>query len=109
MPTLANVEMIGSVAKMVEKLGAAKTVVNKATWPATVRRTDRHLQEENVENRDQARLEEIRVATVRDRFVPPPRTENGPRRPKKHLRRPGGRRPREELNSAISTKKPEKN
>ena len=59
MPTLANVEMSGSVAKMVEKLGAATTVVNKATWPATVGRTDRHLEEEKVENRYQARLEEL--------------------------------------------------
>ena len=58
-PTLANVEKSGFVAKMVEKLGAATTVVNKATWPATVRRTDRHLAEKNVENRDQARHEEI--------------------------------------------------
>ena len=49
-PTLANVEMSSLVAKMVEKLGAATTVVNKATWPATVRRTDRHFEEENVEN-----------------------------------------------------------
>ena len=59
MPTLVNVEMSGSNAKMVENLDAATTVVNKATWPATVRRTDRHLEEENVGNQDQARHEEI--------------------------------------------------
>ena len=57
--TLANVEMISSVAKMVDKLGAATTVANKASWPATVRRTDRHPEEENVGKRDQAHLEDI--------------------------------------------------
>ena len=51
--------MIGSIAKMVEKIGTATTVVNKATWPATVGRTDRHLGEENVKNQDQARLKEF--------------------------------------------------
>ena len=101
--------MRGPVAKMVEKLGAATTVMNKATWPATVGRTDRHLEEGNVENGDQARPEEISVETVRDGFDPAPRRENGPQRPKKHLRRPGGGRPREELNSTISTNKPKKN
>ena len=59
MPTLVNVGMSGSDAKMVEKLSAATTVVNKATWPATVRTTDRHLEEENVGNQDQAGHEEI--------------------------------------------------
>ena len=58
-PTLANVKMISSVAKIVEKLGAATTVVNKATLPETVRGTDRHLEEKNVENQDQAHVEEI--------------------------------------------------
>ena len=43
------------------------------------------------------------------RFRPAPRAKNGPRRPGKHLRRPGGGRPREELNTTISTSKPEKN
>ena len=42
--------MSGSVAKMVEKLGAATTMVNNPTWPVTVRRTDHHLEEENVES-----------------------------------------------------------
>ena len=59
MPTLVSVEMSDSDAKTVEKLDAATTVVNKSTWPATVRRTDCHLEEENVQNRDQARHEEI--------------------------------------------------
>ena len=59
MPKLVNVRTSGSDAKMVEKLGAATTVVNKATWPAAVQRTDRHLVEENVGNQDQARHEEI--------------------------------------------------
>ena len=59
MPTLANIETSSSDAKMVEKLGAATTVVNKVTWPATVRGTNRHLEEEKVRNRDQARHEYI--------------------------------------------------
>ena len=59
MPTFVNVGMSGLYAKMVEKLGPATTVVNKVTWPATVRGTDGHLDEENVRNRDQARHEEI--------------------------------------------------
>ena len=49
------------------------------------------------------------MGTVRGSFDPAPRAENGPRRPKKHLRRLGGGRHREELNCAISTTKPEKN
>ena len=36
-PTLANVETTSSIATMVEKLGAATTVANKDTWPATVK------------------------------------------------------------------------
>ena len=109
MPTLVNVETNGSDAKMVEKINAATIVANKATWPATVQRIDCHLEEENVENRDQARHEEIRVETVRDDLDPAPRAKKGPRRPTKHLRRPSGVRPREELNTTISTGKPEKN
>ena len=46
MSTLVNVVMNGSDAKMVdvkmvEKLGVATIVVNKATWPVTVQRIDR--------------------------------------------------------------------
>ena len=37
------------------------------------------------------------------------RADNSACRPKKHLRRPGGGRPREELNSTINTEKPGKN
>ena len=59
MPTLVHVEMNGSDAKMAEKLGAATIVANKATWSATVQSFDRHLEDENVENQDQARHEEI--------------------------------------------------
>ena len=59
MPTLVNVETNGSDAKMVEKIGAATTVANKATWPETAQRIDRHLEDENVGNQDQARHEEI--------------------------------------------------
>ena len=33
--------------------------LHKGTWPATVRRIDHHLEEENVKGQDQARLEEI--------------------------------------------------
>ena len=109
MPTLVNVEMKGSDPKMVEKVGAATIVANKATWPATVQSIHRRPEDENVENQDPARLEEVRVETVRDGFDPAPRAKNGPQRPRKHLRRPGGGRPREELNTTISTSKPEKN
>ena len=106
MPTLVNVGTSSSDAKMFEKLGAATTVPNKATWPATVQRTDRHLEEENVQNQDQARHEVIWVETVGDGFDPAQRAKNGPERPRKHLRRPGGGRSREELNTTISTSKP---
>ena len=77
--------MIGSIAKMVEKLGAATTVPNKATWPATVRRADRHLKEENVESQDRAHLKEISVETVMNDFDQAPGAGNGSRRPKEHL------------------------
>ena len=59
MPTLVNVGTSGSDAKMVEKLGGATTVANKATWRATVQRTDGHLEKENAGNQDQAHHEEI--------------------------------------------------
>ena len=58
-PTLTNLGTIGSMVKIVEKLGIATTVASKGTWPATVRRIDHHLEEENVEGQDQARLEAI--------------------------------------------------
>ena len=55
MPTLVNVVMNGSGGKMVEKVGAATIAANKATWPATVQRIDRHPEEENIENQGRAR------------------------------------------------------
>ena len=59
MHTLVNLKMNGSDARMVEKLGAATIVANKATWPATAQRIHRHVNDENVKNQDQARHEEI--------------------------------------------------
>ena len=109
MPTLVNVVMNGSDAKMVKKVGAATVVANKATWPATVQSIDRHPEDEKVENQGQARREEIRVETVKDGFDPAPKAKTGPQRPRRHLRRPGGGRPREELNTTISTNKPQRN
>ena len=114
MPTLVNVVMNGSDAmmddtKMVEKVGAATIVGNKANWPATVQSIDRHPEDESVENHGRTRREEIRVETVRDGLDPAPKAKKGPQRPRIHLRRPGGGRPREELNTTISTNKPEKN
>ena len=35
---------------MVEKAGVATIVVNKATWPVTVQKVDRHPEDENVGN-----------------------------------------------------------
>ena len=49
------------------------------------------------------------METVRDGFDPAPRAKNGQQRPRKHPRRPGGGRPGKELNTTISTSKPEKN
>ena len=109
MPSFLNVEMNGSDAKMVEKVGAATIASKKATWPATVQSIDRHPEDESVENQDRACREEIRVKTVRDGFNPAPKAKKGPQRPRRYLRRPGGGRPREELNTTISTNKPERN
>ena len=107
MPTLVNVVMNGSeakmVAKMVEKVGAATIVANKATWPATVQSIDHRPEDENVENQGRARREEIRVETVRDSFDPAPKAKKGPQRPRRYLPRPGGGCPREELKTTIST------
>ena len=55
MPTLVNVVMNGSNAKMgdakmVEKVGVATIVVNKATWPVTAQRIYRHPEVESVRN-----------------------------------------------------------
>ena len=114
MPTLVNVAMNGSDAKMadakmVEKVRAATIVANKATWPASAQSMDRHPEDESVEHQGRTRREEIRVETVRDGFDPAPKAKQGPQRPRRHLRRPGGGRPREELNTTISSIKPEKN
>ena len=108
MPTLVNVVMNGSDAKMVEKVGAATIVASKATWSATVQSIDRYPEDESLENQGRARREKIRVETVRDVFDPSPKAKKGPQRPRRHLRRPGGGRPREELNTTISTNTPEK-
>ena len=114
MPTLVNVVMNGLDAKMVdvkmvEKVGVATIVANKATWPATVQSIDRPPENESVGNQGRTRREEIRAETVRDGFDPASKAEKGPQRPRRHLRRPGGGSPREELNTTISTNKPEKN
>ena len=90
MPTLVNVVMNGSDAKMVdakmvEKVGAATVVAKKATCPATVQSIDRHSGDESVENRGRTRREEIRVETVRDGFNPAPEAKKGPQRPRRHL------------------------
>ena len=95
MPTLVNVVMNGSDAKMVdakmvEKVGVATIVANKATWPSTVRGIDRDPEDESVVNQGRTRREEIRVETVRDSFDPAPKAEKGPQRPRRHFRRPGG-------------------
>ena len=109
MPTLVNVVMNGADAKMVEKVGVATIVVNKATWPVTVQKVDRHPEEENARNQGRKHRDEIKVETARDGFDPAPRAEKGPQRPGKQFRRPGRGRPREERNTTTSTGKPEKN
>ena len=114
MPTLVNVVMNRSDAKMVyakmvdakmvEKVGVATIVVKKATWPVTVQRIDRHAEDESVGNLDPTRRDEIKVEIVRDGFDPAPKAEKGPQRPRRHFRRPGGGRRREELNTTTSVK-----
>ena len=88
MPTLVNVVMNGSDAKMVdakmvENVGVATIVVNKATWPVTVQRIDRHPEDESVGNQGRTRRDEIKVELARDGFDPAPKAEKGPRRPRK--------------------------
>ena len=94
---------------MVEKVGVATIVVNKATWPMTVQKVDRHPEDENVGNQGRTRRDRIKVETARDGFDPAPRAEKGPQRPRKHFQRPGGGHSREELNTTTSTNRPEKN
>ena len=108
MPTLVNVVMKGLGArmvdvKMVEKVGFATIVANKATWPATVQSIDRRSEEESGGNQGPTRRDGIKVETARDGLDPAPKAEKGPQRPRRHCRRPGGGRPREELNTTIST------
>ena len=114
MPTLVNVLMNGSDAKMVdakrvEKVGAATIVVNKATCAVTVQKVNHHPVDESVGNQGRTHRGEIKVEIARDGFDPARRAEKGPQRPRKHFRRPCGGRPREELNTTTSTNKPEKN
>ena len=114
MPTLVNVVMNGSDAKMVdakmvEKVRVATIVSNKATWPMTVQKVDRHPEDDNVGNQGRTHRDEIKVETARDGLDHAPRAEKGLQRPRKQFRRPCGGRPREELNTTTSTHKPEKN
>ena len=110
MPKLVNGSDANMVdAKKVEKVGVATIVVNKATWPVTVQKVDRHPVDENVENQGRTHRDEIKVKTARDGFDPTPRAQRGLQWPRKQSRRPGGGRPREELNTTTSTNKPEKN
>ena len=95
--------------KMVEKVGVARIVVNKATWPLTVQKVGRYPEDENVGNQGQSHRDEIKVETARDGFDPAPTAEKGLQRPRKQFRRPGGGCPREELNTTTSTNKPEEN
>ena len=60
--------MIGRIGGIIDKLGVATTVASKGTWPATVRRIDRHLEEYNIEGQAPASLKDIQVETVRDNF-----------------------------------------
>ena len=87
MPTLVNVVMNVSDAKMVdakmvEKVGVATIVVNKATWPVTVQRIDRHPEDESVGNKGRTNRDEIKVEIARDGFDPAPKAEKGPQRPR---------------------------
>ena len=89
MPTLVNVVMNGSdakmgEAKMVKKVGVATIVANKATWPATVQSMDRHSEDDSVGNQGQTRRGEIKVEIARDGFDPAPKAEKGPQRPRRH-------------------------
>ena len=59
MHTLVNVGMIGRIVRIIEKPDVASTVASKNTWPAVLRRIDRHLEEEGIEDQDQARLQDI--------------------------------------------------
>ena len=85
MPTLLNVVMNGSDAKMVEKVGVSTIVVNKATWPVTVVKVHCHPEDENVGNQGQTHRDEIKVETARDGFDPAPRAEKGLQRPGKQF------------------------
>ena len=110
MPTLVNGSDVNMAdAKMVEKADVATTAANKDTWHATVQKVDRHPEDENAGNHGRTRRNETKVETARDGFNPAPRAEKGLQRPRKQFRRPGGGRPREELNTTTSTNKPEKN
>ena len=75
MPTLVNVAMNGSNAKMVdakmvEKVGVATIVANKAIWPATVRSIVRHPEDESVRNQGRTRRDENRAEIARDVSIP---------------------------------------
>ena len=95
-------------AKKIEKVGVATIVVNKATWPVPVQKVDRHPEDHSVGNQGRTHRDEIKVETARDGFDPASRAEKGPQRPRKHFRRPGGGRLREELNTTTSTRNPKR-
>ena len=101
--------MIDGIAMAMEKPSVATTVVSKDTSPAIARRIDHHREEESFEDPGQARLREIKAESVEDDFDHAPRVGSDARRRKKHFRRPNGGRPPEELNTNISTDKPEEN
>ena len=107
MHTLETVKVINRIVIIVEKPDVATTVASKDTKPAIARRINHSPEEERFKDPGQARPEEIKPETVKDDFNHAARVESNPRRPKKHVQRFGARCPREELNSTISTDKPE--
>ena len=75
MPTLVNVVMNSSDAKMVdskmvEKVGVATIVVNKATWLMTVQKVDRHPEDGSVGNQGRTRTDQSRDSKGRFRSRP---------------------------------------
>ena len=90
MPTLVNVVINGSDAKMVdakmvEKVGVATIVATNATWPATVQSIDRHFEAESVGNRGRTRRDKVKVEIARDGFDPARKAEKGPQWPRLHF------------------------
>ena len=77
--------MVDRILIKIEKPDVATIAAGKDTAPAIASRIHHHLERERIESPGEARLEDIRVETVKNDFDHASSVGSGARRPKKHF------------------------